>query len=166
MSQSRKRPDHWAKKAKKEGYGARSVYKLDEIDRRFRVVPKGRGIALDLGCAPGSWSRFLREKMGRRATIVGVDLKDVADYPGVFVRGSFHDIGEDRFRELLGGAANLIVSDMAPNTTGARFTDHVRQLELAEGAHDPQRQVEVGVGAHADPVEVLHGEHKSLVHHV
>jgi 23S rRNA (uridine2552-2'-O)-methyltransferase len=134
LSRSRKRPDHWTRKAKKEGFGARSVYKLEEIDKRFSVVPKGFGCALDLGCAPGSWSRFLRQRMGRRATLVGVDLQPLADYPGQFIHGSALDISEEVLLEALGGAPDLVVSDMAPNTTGARFMDHVRQIELAEMA--------------------------------
>ena len=134
MSRSRKRPDHWTRKAKKEGFGARSVYKLEELDKRFGVVPKGFGRALDLGCAPGSWSRFLRQRMGRKATLVGVDLQPVDGYPGQFIHGSALDIPAEGLLEALGGAPDLVVSDMAPNTTGSRFTDHIRQLELAEMA--------------------------------
>ena len=132
MAKSRKRPDHWTRKAKKDGFAARSVYKLEEIDKRFRVVPVGRGRALDLGCAPGSWSRFLRQRMGRKAAILGVDLQPVEDYPGVFIQASILDLEGAQLLERLGGAPDLVVSDMAPNTTGARFTDHVRQLELAQ----------------------------------
>ena len=136
MANNRKRPDHWAKKAQKEGFGARSVYKLEEIQKRFRILPPRALRALDLGCSPGSWSRFLRQRMGRKAQIVGIDIKPVTDYPGHFVHRSILDVSTEDLISTLGGLADLVVSDMAPNTTGARFTDHIRQLELAEMARD------------------------------
>ena len=136
MANHRKHPDHWTKKAQKEGFGARSVYKLEEIQKRFRILPPGASRALDLGCSPGSWSRFLRRRMGRNAEIVGLDIKPVSDYPGQFIQASILEIDREMLLSVLGGPADLVVSDMAPNTTGARFTDHIRQVELAEMARE------------------------------
>jgi 23S rRNA (uridine2552-2'-O)-methyltransferase len=126
-------PDHWNERAKKDGYSARSAYKLEEIQRRFRVIRK-QPVVLDLGCAPGSWTQYLGRVTGYRGTVVGVDIQDVPGYPGTLLQDSVFDVDPARILELLGGPADLVMSDMAPNTTGNRFTDHVRQIELAEAA--------------------------------
>ncbi len=132
-SDRRKTQDHWGLRAKREGYAARSVYKLSEIDDRLRVLPRGGGRVLDLGCAPGSWSQYVHRK--RRGTrLVGVDLTAVAEYPGTLLVGSALEISEDALRQALGGPADLVMSDMAPRTTGNRLGDHVRQVELARMA--------------------------------
>ena len=128
-----RRQDHWGKRAKTEGYGARSVYKLEEIHRRFRVLPRRGGI-VDLGCCPGSWSQFVRQRCGKGVRLVGVDNQGVENYPGVFLHASVFEVTPEALKESLGGGAKLVLSDMAPFTTGVRFTDHVRQLELAEQA--------------------------------
>ena len=124
------RPDHWTKKAKAQGYAARSVFKLQEIDDRMRLIPK-RGKIVDLGCYPGSWSRYL---IGRGCAVVGVDFKAPELPTGTFLVGSVMDVTADQLREALGGAADGLVSDMAPSTGGNRFTDHCRQIELARVA--------------------------------
>ena len=127
--------DALTKQAKQEGYGARSVYKLKEMDRRFGAVGR-KGPVLDLGCAPGAWSRFVRERIGKKGRLVGVDLQEVLDYPGVFLQGSITEMEPATLLNELGGRAALVLSDMAPFTTGNRFTDHVRQIELAGLALD------------------------------
>lgn len=130
MGKSRKKPDNWTRRAKAEGYAARSVYKLQEIQRRFRVLHKVRR-AVDLGCAPGSWSTYVRQQRPN-AELVGIDLQLVDRYPGTFIHGSIVETPASAFLEPLGGYADIVISDMAPNTTGNKFTDHVWQLELAE----------------------------------
>lgn len=125
---SYRRPDHWTRKAKTEGYAARSVFKLAQIDRQFPVVPK-TGRALDLGCFPGSWSRWL---LLRGLAVTGVDLEAPEFTGGTWIVGSALEIDA----EALGGPFDLVVSDMAPNTTGDRFTDHCRQMALATRALD------------------------------
>ena len=129
---NRKRPDHWSQRAKDEGYAARSVYKLMEIERRAQIFRKTRRI-IDLGCAPGSWSAYSR-KLRPNATIVGIDIQPIELYPGIFIHQSILDTPAEQFLTELGGSADLVLSDMAPNTTGNRFTDHVRQVELAHMA--------------------------------
>lgn len=127
--------DRFTARAREEGYAARSVYKLDEIQRRFPVLSPGDRV-LDLGCHPGSWSRYALQWVGRRGRVVGVDLEETA-MPGlVFLHGSIEDIGVDALREALGGEADVVLSDMAPRTTGNVLGDHVRQLELARLAVD------------------------------
>ncbi|MEC7987562.1 MAG: RlmE family RNA methyltransferase [Myxococcota bacterium] len=121
--------DSWTKKAKNEGYAARSVYKLEEFDRRFQIF-RGKSRIVDLGCAPGSWSAFAKKKCSK-ANLLGVDIKEVANYPGIFMNMSILDLEASVVIEKLGGKADLVLSDIAPYTTGNRFGDHIRQLELA-----------------------------------
>lgn len=131
--------DHWNKKAKAEGFPARSVYKLEEIDRRFKVLPRG-GRVLDLGCCPGSWSQLVaRRAPGVR--LVGVDIQPVEGYPGTFLLGSALELPATELRAALGGPADLVLSDMAPLTTGNRLTDHVAQLRLADMAFHVAREL-------------------------
>jgi len=127
------RPDQWTKKAKASGYAARSVFKLEEIHRREKVIPK-KGAVLDLGCCPGSWSHFVKRTGGRKISLFGLDISDVPDYPGQFIQGSAFDISSDELLEFMGGKASLVMSDMAQRTMGHRFSDHIKQIELARAA--------------------------------
>jgi len=126
-------PDRFTRKAKAEGYLARSVYKLEELDRRFHVFSRGDKV-VDLGCSPGSWLVWASERVGSGGAVVGVDI----DEPGpvaheVIVRDVF-DVPAAELREALGGPADVVLSDMAPRTTGNQLGDHVRQIELASRA--------------------------------
>ena len=84
---NRKRPDRWTEMAKEAGYAARSVYKLEEIERRFQVLRKTRRV-LDLGCAPGSWSQYVRRQRPH-VTLMGIDIQAVERYPGFFCSSLF-----------------------------------------------------------------------------
>ncbi|MFO8111363.1 MAG: RlmE family RNA methyltransferase [Desulfosalsimonadaceae bacterium] len=129
------RPDHYAKKAKKDNYPARSVYKLEEIQKKFKVIrPKDR--VLDLGCAPGSWLKYAAGIAGPGGSVVGLDLKDIGGgYPD---NVSFYqcDILEmdAAVREAVGDGYNVVLSDMAPSTTGIRSVDAARSFVLCEAA--------------------------------
>ncbi|MDR1319076.1 MAG: RlmE family RNA methyltransferase [Treponema sp.] len=148
-----KKPDYWSLKAQKEGYPARSVYKLKEMDERFGLLkPAGRGAGasggavfrvLDLGAAPGSWSLYLLRKIGPRAGFLcAADLSPLSrQYDrGLFDGDNFFfiqgDITASGVREKIGGRGpyNLVASDAAPATTGNRSVDTARSLELAETA--------------------------------
>ncbi len=129
---SYKRPDHYTKRAKQQGYAARSVFKLEEIDQRHRIFSRGDAV-VDLGCAPGSWSRYARKRIAD-GPLVGVDLSETSGVNGHFLQASVYDIDGDTLLELLGRPADILISDMAPATTGDRFGDHVRQIELAQRA--------------------------------
>jgi 23S rRNA (uridine2552-2'-O)-methyltransferase len=129
---SYKRPDHWSRKAKEEGYAARSVFKLEELHQRFPVIPRGgKGVCVDLGCFPGSWSKWLLQH-GMR--VVGVDLKAPDLAGGTWLVASALEVTAAELVAAAGAPIDVLVSDMAPNTTGNRFTDHVRQIALAERA--------------------------------
>ncbi len=123
------RADSWTRRAKAAGFPARSVFKLEEIDQRHRVVPAS-GVAVDLGCYPGSWSKWL---IGRKLRVVGVDLK-APELPGTWIARSVMEVEPAELLEAAGGPVDLVVSDLAPNTTGQRLVDHVRQIALADRA--------------------------------
>jgi len=129
----RRHQDHYGKKAKSAGFAARSVYKLEEIQKRFQIIPRN-GRVLDLGCSPGSWSNYVKRVGGADTHLVGIDLTEVPGFLGRQFVDSVFDVSLEALREALGGAADFVMSDMAPATTGNRFTDHVRQIELAEQA--------------------------------
>lgn len=128
-------PDHYTKRAKAEGYAARSVYKLEEIDRRVRLLRGGMRV-LDLGCAPGSWMRYAAQKVGAKGRVVGIDRKAI-EFSAPNVTSLVGDIFETEaavFIEAGGGPFDVVMSDMAPDTCGDRFTDHVRSVELCHRA--------------------------------
>lgn len=126
--------DKFFKQAKREGKLARSVYKLQELDRRERLLKKG-GRVLDLGASPGSWLEYILEKVGPDGVACAVDLKPIhKKFKG---RASFKMMnalemkGDEFIREAPNGF-DAVVSDMAPNTSGIRIVDQARSLELCE----------------------------------
>lgn len=128
--------DPYVRRAKAEGYRSRAAYKLLELDERFGFV-KGKGRIVDLGCAPGGWVQVLRQKVPG-AGVVGIDLLPVEPLEGAtFLEMDFNDAAsEDALISELGGAPDLILSDMAANTTGHQKTDHLRTIALVELAVD------------------------------
>lgn len=129
--------DHYAKKAKKEQYVARSVYKLIEINEKYRVIRPGNQV-LDLGASPGSWSQYATQKIGDKGRLLGVDLKKVfLSIPNaVFIKGDITllDFGPVLEQHGFTEPFDIIISDMAPDTTSSRFTDQMKSLELCEMA--------------------------------
>jgi 23S rRNA (uridine2552-2'-O)-methyltransferase len=121
--------------AKAEGWRSRAAFKLLALDDRYHLLGKGTRV-LDLGAAPGSWSQVALKRGAAR--VVGIDLLPIAPLPGAeFLQGDCRDPELlTRLRQELGGAADLVLSDMAPNTTGHAATDHVRIVALAEIALD------------------------------
>ena len=127
--------DPFVVEAKAKGYRSRAAFKLAEIDDKFHLIRRGSRV-VDLGCAPGGW---LQIAVHRGATsVVGVDLLEVDPIPGAtIIRSDFTDPAcGDRLIALLGGAPDMVLSDMAPNTTGHRQTDHLRIVGLVEAAVD------------------------------
>jgi 23S rRNA (uridine2552-2'-O)-methyltransferase len=129
------------RKAKQEGYRARSAYKIQQIHERFTVVRKGEAVA-DLGAAPGGWSQVLVELVGPQGLVVGVDLQRVKGIPGaVFLQGDFTKRETHaRLSALLAdkgrSALDAVVSDMAPDMSGNYELDQVRSIHLCEMALD------------------------------
>ena len=127
--------------AKREGYRARSAYKLKQINDKHRVIREGDAVA-DLGCAPGGWSQVLVEIVGTRGEVVGVDLQRVRPLPGArFIQGDFTK-PETRARldallaESGRSALDCVVSDMAPDMTGEYDLDQARSVYLSSLALD------------------------------
>ena len=134
MKQSGYRQDSYFHKAKQENYASRAVYKLEQIDKRFRVFNSGARV-LDLGCAPGSWSQYAAKKTGASGFVVGVDLLPVtAVVPHAeFVQGDIYELSLDP--ELFPEHGfDVVMSDMAPNTSGVKKLDQLRSASLVEEA--------------------------------
>jgi 23S rRNA (uridine2552-2'-O)-methyltransferase len=127
--------DHYFKKAKKENFLARSIYKLEEIDQKYKVISKGDS-ALDLGYHPGSWIQYTSQKVGPEGSVVGIDIKEVNKkvLPLKNVKVFQQDIFEVTDLSILevDEPFDVVVSDMAPNTTGIRSVDQQRSLNLVE----------------------------------
>ena len=126
-----KRPDRFTQEAKKAGYPARSVFKLMDIDRRVRLFAPGMHV-LDLGAAPGSWARYIADKIGGKGRLVAVDLKPLET---ALPANSTFVLGDALSLDPQGAIAeyapyNVVVSDMAPHTTGNRDGDQARSTEL------------------------------------
>lgn len=131
---SRSRPDHYSDSARKEGYAARSVYKLSELDAKHRILRPGARV-LDLGAAPGSWSQYVAKAVGPRGLVVAVDfsrLEALAPLQNVVaVEGDFTE--EATVRAVAEYAPfDVVLSDAAPSTTGNRTVDTARSAALVE----------------------------------
>ncbi len=128
--------DPYVKRAKAEGYRSRAAYKLIELDEKFDML-KGAKRVVDLGIAPGGWAQVIRRKLPK-AAVVGIDLLPVDPIEGVtiFQMDFTDDAAPDRLIEALGGAPDLVMSDMAANTVGHAQTDALRTMGLVETALD------------------------------
>ena len=124
--------DPFVKRAQKEGYRARSAYKLLEIDARDRLLRPGMTV-VDLGAAPGGWSQVAAAKVRPGGTVVAVDLLEMAPVSGVvFIRGDFR--AREVMQALNGEKADLVLSDLSPNISGIAHTDQARAAALVEAA--------------------------------
>ncbi len=127
--------DPYVAAARAQGYRSRAAFKLIELDDRFHLIRKG-ALVLDLGAAPGGWSQVAVQRGA--GAVLGLDLLAIDAVPGAtFIEGDFLDPAmPERLSGLLGGRPDLVLSDMAPNTTGHAATDHLRIVALAEAALD------------------------------
>jgi len=127
--------DHYTRRAREERWLARSVYKLEEIDRKVRLIRSGDRV-LDLGCYPGSWSQYSVVKVGPTGEVVGVDLKKPDRFSSPrfrFIEADVLSLDVAWLRELV-GTRDLVISDLAPATSGISVTDTSRSIELARRA--------------------------------
>jgi 23S rRNA (uridine2552-2'-O)-methyltransferase len=131
--------DPYVRRAKSEGYRSRAAYKLIEVDDRYRLLKPGAKV-IDLGAAPGGWSQVAAERVGagKGGRVVAIDLLDIEPIPNVeFARLDFLDQeAPARIKQMLGGKADVVLCDMAANTTGHRKTDHLKIMALVEAAAD------------------------------
>ncbi len=130
---SRQLNDPYVQAAKTQGFRSRAAFKLLELDDKYQLITKGARV-VDLGAAPGGWSQVALARGA--AKVVGIDLLPIIPVAGAdLIEGDFMAEGmEARLIELLGGPADLVLSDMAPNTTGHVATDHIRIMALADMA--------------------------------
>jgi len=153
--------DHYSRQAKKERFPARSVYKLKEMQEKYHLIKKGDNV-LDLGCYPGSWLLYAADLTGERGQVVGIDLKPVTLKLPSHVRVYTGDIlsMEDAFFKSLGNHFNLVISDMAPATTGNKHVDSARSYHLCETALSIAQIVLIPGGSFV--CKIFHGEDFTL----
>jgi 23S rRNA (uridine2552-2'-O)-methyltransferase len=135
----RKIQDYYFTKAKKENYPARSVYKLEEVQKKQRILKPGQRV-LDLGCHPGSWSLYAAREVGPKGLVVGVDLQPT-NLPQQKGHAEIHWLCYDVYDEQLGQELkkrwqgfHVLLSDMAPRTTGSQYADHQQSMRLVRRA--------------------------------
>ena len=137
--------DPYVARAKREGLRSRAAFKLAEIDDRYKVFKPGARV-VDLGAAPGGWSEIAASRVGAKGRVVALDIFALTPIHGVdFLQLDFLDSSApDRLKAMLGGVegkVDVVLSDMAANTTGHRQTDHLRIMTLAEAAAGFAREV-------------------------
>lgn len=127
--------DPYVAKAKQMGYRSRAAFKLLEMDEKYKILKPGMAV-VDLGAAPGGWCQIALEK--KCSKVVAIDLLPIDELPGViFMQQDFMaDDAPDKLKEALAGRADVVMSDMAHNTTGHRETDHLKIMALVEAGYD------------------------------
>jgi len=150
--------DEYVKKAQRQGYRSRAVYKLDEIQQKDRIIKPGMAI-VDLGAAPGSWSQYASGLLGAKDRVVAMDVVPMEPLAGVtFVQGDFReeDVLDKLLQALEGKEVDLVMSDMAPNISGMEAVDQPRSMYLTDLAVDfAERVVRPGGGL---LIKVFQGE--------
>jgi 23S rRNA (uridine2552-2'-O)-methyltransferase len=134
--------DPYVMRARREGLRSRAAYKLSEIDDKYHLLKPGSRV-VDLGAAPGGWSEIAAQRVGGKGRVIALDILDMKALSGVeFLKFDFlDDAAPARLKTMLGGKADVVLSDMAANTTGHRQTDHLRIIALAEAAAMFAREV-------------------------
>lgn len=140
--------DPYVRAAKERGLRSRAAFKLLEMEEKLHLLKPGKRI-VDLGAAPGGWTQVAVQAVGPKGQVVAIDILPMDPVPGATVlQGDFTEQeAEDRTIAAMGGKADVVLSDMAPNTTGHQATDHLRIMGLAEIALDFARRVLAPGGA-------------------
>lgn len=150
--------DEYVKLARQQGYRSRAVFKLRELDQRDRILSRGMTV-IDLGAAPGGWSQYSAKKVGKRGRVIALDILSMPPIAQVeFVMGDFQDVDVlEKLGDRLGeNRVDVVLSDMAPNTSGVGAVDQPRSINLAELARDTAEQLLVGGGVFV--VKLFQGE--------
>ncbi len=130
--------DEYVRRAQREGFRSRAVYKLSEIDAKERLLHPGTTV-VDLGAAPGGWTQYCGQRVGASGTVIGLDVLPMEPIPGAsLLQGDFREteVLDEMMTRLAGRAVDLVISDMAPNTSGVKAVDQPRVMYLAELALD------------------------------
>jgi len=136
--------DHYVEKAKKAGYSSRAAFKLLELDDKYKFMKSGQTV-IDLGAAPGGWSQIIAQRVQspQAGKVIAIDILEMNDIPGVhIITGDF--LSKETYDKIAAAIGNEkvdgVVSDMAPNTTGHKKTDHLRLMGLVSPAYDFAKQ--------------------------
>jgi 23S rRNA (uridine2552-2'-O)-methyltransferase len=142
------RKDQYRRLAKDQGYRARSAFKLLQLNSSYHILKKGNKV-VDLGCAPGGWLQIATKEVGSSGRVVGIDLKPVEPVAGATVlEGSIEDPNMlAKIADILGGKADVVLSDLAPNVSGVWDIDQARQISLSTIALGFARQILRGGGS-------------------
>ena len=134
--------DPYVAESKRLGYRSRAAFKLIQLDEKFHFLGKGKRI-VDLGCAPGGWTQVAVERNKGVGKVVGIDILEAEPIKGAtLIQQDFTEPeAADRLKELLNGEADIVMSDMAANTTGHQQTDHLRTIALVEIAYEFAKEV-------------------------
>ena len=155
---SRHESDPYVKRAQKEGWRSRAVFKIAELDKKYRLL-QGGSVVIDLGAAPGGWSQYAAKIVLPKGRVVAIDILPMDSIPGVeFIQADFTtDIALQQLQKAVKKqAVNLVISDMAPNISGVRSVDQPRSIYLAELGLDFARKTLAGGGHFV--AKVFHGE--------
>jgi len=131
-----KKREHYYRQAKKDGYRARSAYKLKQIQKRFNILNEG-SVVVDLGAAPGSWSQVAKELVGETGIIVGIDILPIKPIPSItFLKGDMtEEASVNELKDIIGGKpVDVVLSDMSPDISGVYSVDQARSIYLCEKA--------------------------------
>ena len=161
MSSQRELQDHFFREAKRNGYRSRAAYKLIEIDDKKKIFNSG-DVVLDLGAAPGSWLQVAAKRVGKHGTVIGVDLKEIEGFESNQITLMQDDVTTLSPESFDGELFDVILSDMAPNTTGTRTIDHHGSVNLCHTALKLSRRLLKPTGNLV--MKVLEGEaYKALL---
>jgi len=142
MTSKRAKPDYFSRRARQENFASRAVYKLADIDRKFRLFHSGQRV-LDLGCAPGSWLQYISSRVGPQGLVIGLDrqpLKMTLGPPVDFQQADITTVAPTDLKNL-SPTFDVVVSDLAPATSGVKDVDHQRSLTLARLSWDYAREL-------------------------
>ena len=156
--------DEYVKMAQAQGYRSRAVFKLKEIQEKDQLIKPGMNI-VDLGAAPGGWSQFARQLLGKKNKLIALDILPMDALEGVdFIQGDFREesVMEELFIALEGLPVDLVMSDMAPNMSGNKGVDQPRAIYLGELALDTAKTVLTKNGSFL--VKLFHGEGFEAIH--
>ena len=138
---NKQRRDIYVRQSKVEGYRSRAVYKLQEIDEKFKIIKNGISL-IDLGAAPGSWSQYAAKKI-KNGKILSIDLNEIKNIGNTYqLKGDFTDSKyKSEIKEYFGGKVDVVLSDMAVNTTGNKNLDSIYTGELCIGAMNFSKEI-------------------------
>lgn len=133
---SEKKREHFYREAKREGYRARSAFKLLQIQNKFKIIKKN-DIVVDLGAAPGGWSQVAKQLVGEKGNIIGIDISPIQPIPGItFIQGDLtQDTTIQNLQKTIGiNKADVVLSDMSPDISGNYSVDQAKSIYLCEQA--------------------------------